>query len=253
MIGLKKRLEAKRSVIGALLGLRSPDTAELMTNAGFDFLLVDAEHSSIGPDGILEMIRAIERGQAIPLVRVSETTAANVQWALDGGAKGILFPRVRSVEDVKHAVSLCRYPPDGVRGLGPGRASGYGTKLLDYAATANEEIVVMIQVETMEAVDSVEAIAAVPGVDLLFIGPGDLSQVLGIPGELHHPKIRQIGSRVLSACAREKVPAGILVLDEKTMAYWKEQGVQFFAIGSDALFLAKSCRDTLETWNRLGE
>ena len=253
MIGLKKRLEAKESVVGPLLGLRSPDAAEMMSDAGFDFLLVDAEHSSIGPDGILEMIRATERGSAVPLVRVAETTPSYVQWALDAGARGILFPRVRTVEDVEKAVSLCRYPPQGLRGLGPGRASGYGAKLLDYAAMANEEIVVMIQIETMEAVDAVEEIAKVPGVDLLFIGPGDLSQVLEVPGELHHPKIREIGSRVLSACARENVPGGILALDEKTMAYWKEQRMQFFAIGSDALFLAKSCRDALDTWNRLGQ
>ena len=253
MTSLKKRLEAKQSVMGALLGLRSPDAAELMSEAGFDFLLVDAEHSSIGPDGILEMIRAIERGGATPLVRVGETTAANVQWALDGGARGILFPRVRSVEDVQEAVSFCRYPPDGIRGLGPGRASGYGAKLLEYAANANEDILVMIQVETLEAVESIEDIAAVPGVDLLFIGPGDLSQVLGIPGELHHPKIRQIGSRVLSACAMEKIPAGILALDEKTIAYWKEQGVQFFATGSDALLLAMSCRDSVDLWNKLSK
>ena len=253
MTSLKKRLEANQSVMGALLGLRSPDAAELMSETGFDFLLVDAEHSSIGPDGILEMIRAIERGRAIPLVRVPETTAARVQWALDGGAKGILFPRARSVDDVKQAVSLCRYPPDGIRGLGPGRASGYGAKLLDYAGTANEEITVMIQVETIEAVDRIEEIAAVPGVDLIFIGPGDLSQVLGIPGELHHPRIQEIGRRVVSACQNNAVPVGILALEEETLAYWKGQGVQLFAVGSDALFLAKSCRDSVGLWNELSE
>ena len=181
-MSLRSKLEAGQAVVGAFLGLRSPDAAELMSQAGYDFLLVDAEHSNIGPDSVLEMLRAIDRCRAAPLVRLSETSASHVQWALDGGAEGILFPRIRSVEDVKLAVSLCRYPPDGIRGLGPGRASGYGANMLDYAATANKEIMVMIQVETVEAVDCIDDIAAVPGVDLIFIGPGDLSQVLGIPG-----------------------------------------------------------------------
>ena len=105
------------------------------------------------------------------------------QWALEGGAKGILFPRVRSVDEARQAVSFCRYPPEGQRGLGPGRASVYGTDIPGYAATANQEILTMIQIETLEAVDCLEEIAAIPGVDLLFIGPGDLSHALGLsPG-----------------------------------------------------------------------
>ena len=205
-MNLKNRLETGQSVIGAFVNLRSPDAAELMSQSGFDFLLVDAEHSSIGPEGILEMFRAIERGRAIPLLRVPETSAAGVQWALDAGARGILFPRIRSVDDVQQAVSLCRYPPEGNRGLGPGRASGYGANLLDYATTANSEIMVMIQVETMEAVEQIDEIAAVPGVDLIFIGPGDLSQLLGVTGELHHPRIQEIGKRVVTVLPRKLNP-----------------------------------------------
>ena len=248
MMNLKNRLEAGESVIGTFLNLRSPDAAELMSQAGFDFQLVDAEHSSVGPDAMLEMLRAIEHGRATPLVRVAETTAAGVQWALDGGAMGILFPRVRSVADVQKAVSLCRYPPDGVRGFGPGRASGYGAKMLDYGATANSEIMVMIQVETMEAVEQIDAIAAVPGVDLVFVGPGDLSHLLGVTGQLHHPQIQEIGKQVISACRENSVPAGILALEEDTLNYWKQQGAQLFAVGTDALFLAKSCGQWMGRW-----
>ena len=249
-MGLRTKLEAGQAVVGAFLGLRSPDAAELMSQAGYDFLLIDAEHSNIGPDGVLEMLRAIDRGRSAPLVRLSETSASHVQWALDGGAEGILFPRIRSVEDVKLAVSLCRYPPDGIRGLGPGRASGYGANMLDYVATANRQIMVMIQVETMEAVDCVDDIAAVPGVDLIFIGPGDLSQVLGIPGEMHHPRIREIGKRTLSVRRQNSVHFGILTLQEEPLAYWMEQGTQFFVVGTDALFLTKSCRRSLGLWDK---
>ena len=250
---LRAKLEAGRSVAGVFLGLRSPDAAEMMSQAGFDFLLIDAEHSNIGPETTLEMLRAIDRGRAAPLVRLAGTGAANVQWALDGGAEGILFPRIRTAEEVREAVALCRYPPDGIRGLGPGRAGGYGVNMLDYAATANREILVMIQVETMEAVKNIEEIAAVPGVDLLFIGPGDLSQVLGFPGEMHHPHILEIGKQVMSTCLENSVHFGILALQEEPLAYWKQQGAQFFAIGTDALYLAQACRRSLGLWKKYSD
>ncbi len=247
---LKAKLQARRRVVGAFLGLRSPDTAELMSQAGFDFLLIDAEHSNVGPDTTLEMLRAIDRGQAAPLVRLAETSAANVQWALDGGAEGILFPRIRTVDEVREAVALCRYPPDGIRGLGPGRAGGYGVNMLDYAATANQKVMVMIQIETLEAVEHIDAIAAVPGVDLLFVGPGDLSQLLGFPGEMHHPRILEIGRQVRSACQQHAVHFGILALQEEPLAYWQEQGAQFFATGTDSLYLSQSCRKALRLWEK---
>jgi len=246
MTNLKSKIEAGDSVVGAFLTLRSVDAAELMSLAGFDYLLVDAEHSSIGPESILALIKAIESGEALPLVRVAETSAAHVQWALDAGAKGILFPRIRSVEDVKEAVSLCRYPPEGIRGLGPGRASAYGANLIDYAATANDEIMVMIQIETLEAVECIDAIAAVPGVDLVFIGPGDLSQALGITGELHHPRIQEIGRRILSACQKNAIPLGILAMEEAMLRFWKDQGFQLFAVGTDALFLARASGEAMK-------
>ena len=250
---LRAKLETGRSVAGAFLGLRSPDAAEMLSQAGFDFLLIDAEHSNIGPETTLEMLRAIDRGRAAPLVRLAETSAANVQWALDGGAEGILFPRIRTADEVKEAVALCRYPPDGIRGLGPGRAGGYGVNMLDYAATANREIMVMIQVETVEAVENIEEIAAVPGVDLLFIGPGDLSQVLGFPGEMHHPRILEIGKQVMSVCLKNSVHFGILALQEDPLGYWRQQGAQFFAIGTDALYLAQACRRSLGLWKKYSD
>ena len=249
-MNLRTRLDAGEPVVGAFLGLRSPDAAEMMSQTGFDFLLVDAEHSNAGPETTLELLRAIDRGLAAPLVRLAGNSAANVQWALDGGAEGIMFPRIRTAEEVREAVALCRYPPDGIRGLGPGRASGYGANMLGYAATANSEITVMIQVEMQEAVENVEEIAAVPGVDLIFLGPGDLAQVMGFPGEMHHPRILDIGRRVMEVCANNAVHFGILALQEEPLAYWKTQGAQFFAIGTDALYLAQACRSSLGLWEK---
>ena len=252
-MNLRTKLEAGEPVIGAFLGLRSPDAGEMMSQAGFDFLLVDAEHSNVGPETTLEMLRAIDRGRAAPLVRLSETSAANVQWALDGGAEGIMFPRIRTADEVRQAVALCRYPPDGIRGLGPGRASGYGVNMLGYAASANREILVIIQVETLEAVENMEEVAAVPGVDLIFLGTGDLAQVMGFPGEMHHPRILEIGRRVMEACANHAVHFGVLALQEEPLAYWNEQGAQFFAVGTDALYLAQACRKSLGLWKKYSD
>ena len=252
-MNLRSKLEAGEPVVGAFLGLRSPDAGEMMSQAGFDFLLVDAEHSNVGPETTLEMLRAIDQGRAAPLVRLSETSAANVQWALDGGAEGIMFPRIRTADEVRQAVTLCRYPPDGIRGLGPGRASGYGVNMLGYAASANREILVMIQVETLEAVENMEEVAAVPGVDLIFLGTGDLAQVMGFPGEMHHPRILEIGRRVMEVCANRAVRFGVLALQEEPLAYWNEQGAQFFAVGTDALYLAQACRKSLGLWKKYSD
>ena len=249
-MSLRAKLEAGQAVVGAFLGLRSPDAAELMSQAGFDFLLIDAEHSNTGPETVLELLRATGREGAAALVRLAETSAASVQWALDGGAEGVLFPRICTAEEVREAVALCRYPPDGRRGLGPGRASGYGVNMLGYAAAANRELMVMIQVETLEAVENIEEIAAVPGVDLIFAGPSDLSQALGFPGEMHHPRILEIGRRVMEVCANHAVHFGILALQEEPLAYWKEQGAQFFAVGADALYLAAACHRSLALWKK---
>ena len=249
-MNLKSRLQAGESLIGSFLAMRSPDVAELMSVSGFDFLIIDTEHSNLGPDGVLEMCRAVERGAATPLVRVSETSPGQAQWALDGGAKGILFPRIRSVDEAREAVSFCRYPPEGRRGLGPGRASVYGTDIPGYAATANQEILAMIQIETLEAVDCLEEIAAIPGTDILFIGPGDLSHALGFPRQLHHPQVLEVGERMLTACRQHDLAGGIMAIEEDTLSYWRKQGMQFLATGTEAMLLNKSCQEWLRFWKK---
>ena len=230
--------------------MRSPDVAELMSMSGLDFLIIDTEHSNLGPDGVLAMCRAMERGPAVPLVRVAETSLGQAQWALDGGAKGILFPHVRSVEEARQAVSFCRYPPEGQRGMGSGRASVYGTDIPGYTATANQEILTMIQIETLEAVDCLEEIAAIPGVDLLFIGPGDLSHALGFSRQLHHPRVLEIGERMLTACRKHGLAGGIMAIEEDTLSYWREQGMQFLATGTEAMLLSKYCQEWLRLWKK---
>ena len=106
----------------------------------------------------------------------------------------------------------------------------------------------MIQVETLEAVEQIDEIVTVEGVDLVFIGPGDLSQLLGVTGELHHPRVQEVGNRVVDACARHSVPVGILALEPTALAYWRQRGVRLFTVGSDALLLAKACHETLAQW-----
>lgn len=241
----KVRLQNNQPVMGAMLSFRSPESAELMAACGFDFLMIDAEHSSFGPETVQDLIRAVQVAGCLPFVRVPETRAAWVQWALDAGAGGILFPQIRTADDARQAVALCRYPPQGIRGLGPGRASGYGATLLEYEESANRAITVMVQIENLTALEHLEEILAVPGIDLVFMGPGDLSEVLGVPGQLAHPSVEEAMNRILTHCKKVQIPAGTLALAPDVVKLWHGRGVCFFLIGSDAFFLSKASAEAL--------
>lgn len=238
-------------MLGAFLNFRSPEVAELMGQCGFDFLILDAEHSSFGPETIQDLVRAIEGTSATPLVRVPEIRPGVVQWALDAGAQGILFPQVRNAQEARTAVSYCLYPPEGTRGLGPGRASDYGVRVREYEAEANQRVLVMIQIENMSAVENLESILDVPGIDLAFLGPGDLSQALGVTGELSHPRVVEVMEKVIQTCAARRIPVGTLALDQSTAELWQRRGVNFLTIGSDSFFLAQKSIAALKEFEKL--
>ncbi|MFQ5740273.1 MAG: HpcH/HpaI aldolase/citrate lyase family protein [Acidobacteriota bacterium] len=244
---IKTRIHQKRCLFGAMISFQSPQVVELMGHSNLDFLIIDSEHASFGPESVQNLIRAAEGTPAAPFLRVPEIRSSFVQWGLDSGARGILFPQIRSAEDAERAVALCRYPPLGIRGLGPGRAARYGLRLKEYEEEANESIVVMIQIENLKAVEELEAIVEVPGIDLIFIGPGDLSEVLRVPGQLDHSRVLEVMERVVAVCLQHQVPVGTLVLDPESCRYWRERGIEFLLIGSDAFFLAGGCQAALET------
>ena len=176
---VRERLRAGEATIGSFMGLGSPNVAELMAHAGYDWLVIETEHNALDAAETQHMLMAMNGTNVIPIVRLPSMHPVYIQRALDIGAMGIVVPMVNTAEEARAVVSATRYPPTGTRGFGPLRASHYTYDNEDYFTRANDHILVVFIIETKEAIDNLEAIAAVEGVDVLFIGPADLSIALG--------------------------------------------------------------------------
>jgi 4-hydroxy-2-oxoheptanedioate aldolase len=235
----KRALKAGEAQIGLWLSMTSPVATEIVAGAGFDWMLVDMEHSANDLVEVGAHLRAAVGGSAEPVVRVPWNEPVMVKRLLDLGARSLLFPFVQSAEEAKRAVAATRYPPKGIRGVaGTTRANRYG-RVKDYPKRAEDEICVLVQVETQQAVAEIEAIAAIDGVDGLFIGPADLSASMGHIGNWQRPEIWQTiisaGQRIRKA---GKAP-GFLSAREDECRGVLEAGFQFVAVGSDVGLLAR--------------
>lgn len=235
---LKKALREGRPQIGLWLSLGDPTSAEICAGAGFDWLLIDGEHVAHDAHSVLAQLRAIAaypRTQAA--ARVPSSDPVTIKQYLDLGVQTLLVPMVESASQAAGVVQACRYPPSGTRGIGGARAARWG-RLPDYLSEANEQIAVIVQVETGEGLTQLDAIASIDGVDGVFIGPADLAASLGYPGQPGHPEVQ---ARVMEAIERiraaGRVP-GILSRDEAVVRRSLEQGCLLVAVGLDAHLLA---------------
>jgi len=235
----KHAIAAGTPQIGLWLSLSSSYSAEVCAGSGFDWLLLDTEHSPNEIDMVLSQLQAIAPYPSHPVVRVAWNDAVIVKRTLDVGAQTLLFPFVQSAAEAAEAVAATRYPPRGIRGVaGTTRATRFG-RVKDYAKRAHEETCVLVQVETQEAVDAIEAIAKVDGVDGIFIGPADYHASLGYPGETANPAVLpKIEDAVRRIRAAGKAP-GILTPDEKLAKRYLELGALFVAVGADVGLLAR--------------
>ena len=181
---IKKALKEGKVTIGSWITIGHPIVAEIMAQAGFDWLTIDMEHSAITIEKTQELIQIIQLSGVAPLVRVSENNPTIIKRVLDAGAYGVIVPMVNSAKDAEKAVKAVKYPPVGSRGVGLARAQGYGFDFDEYAATINEESVVIVQMEHIDAVNNLDSIVSVEGIDGCIIGPYDLSGSLGVPGEI---------------------------------------------------------------------
>ncbi len=173
---------------GSWVNLGSLVSAEIMGMAGFDWLLIDLEHGAGNDTTMYQQLQVLESTDAIPVVRTEELSKPKVQRILDAGAKGIMFPQIQNKEEAALAVSMMYYPPAGIRGMAKMvRATGFGKNADEYIAKLDQHLVCVIQIENINAVKEIDAIAAIPGVDVLFVGPSDLSLALGIFGQFNHP------------------------------------------------------------------
>jgi 4-hydroxy-2-oxoheptanedioate aldolase len=235
----KRAIKADRLQLGLWTGLSSHVSVEVLANSGFDWLLLDTEHSANELPMVHSQLQAMGRGRAHPIVRPPWNDMVAIKRYLDIGVQTLLIPYVQNAEEARSAVASTRYPPNGVRGYAAAaRASDFG-RIKDYPLRCEEEICVLVQVETPLALANIEEIAAVEGVDGIFIGPGDLSASMGHVGNPKHPDVLaaiEDAIRRIRACGKA---AGILTGDETLARRYIELGCMFTAVGSDVGILAR--------------
>lgn len=249
---LRKRALAGEILAGAWLNLGSSLTAEMAGQAGFDWVLIDQEHGAGGEESLLHQLQALEASSAVPIVRIAWNEAWRFKRALDFGPGGIMIPYVNTAEEARQAVAAMRYPPQGVRGAARfQRASGFGHDFETYFTEANENLLTIVQIETAEAVRNVEEIAAVEGVDVLFVGPLDLSISMGIRQQLTHPDFRAAIARVVQAGKNAGKATGTLIPTSDKLAATVEDGFTFIAVGSDGSLVATGMREIMGAFRHL--
>jgi len=232
--GLRARILAGELTVGHFLNLGSPMAAELAGNAGFDWLVLDMEHGMLTEAGMLHMLQAVAATPATAVVRVEEGTRLRIGRALDFGAPALMVPRVDSADHAAEIVRFVRYPPLGTRGVAlPTRGAGYGRLTHADVATAHEQTCLMIQVESQAALDAADEVAALDGVDVLFVGPTDFSHALGVPGDIFAAPYVDAVTRVGRAARDNGKAAGILLWTLDDLDRHRDLGYTVFAIGSD--------------------
>jgi 4-hydroxy-2-oxoheptanedioate aldolase len=235
----KRALKAGNRQIGLWCTLSNHYAIEVVAGAGFDWLLIDTEHSPNELDMVLSQLQAVAPYDTHPVVRVPWNDMVTIKRFLDIGVQTLLIPYVQNEEEAKKAVAHTRYPTDGVRGVaGSTRANRFG-RVKDYARRAAEELCVLVQVETRTALDNLEAIAAVDGVDGVFIGPADLHASLGYAGQTSNPEVKALIDDAIGRIRTSGKAAGVLTGAEADARRWLELGCQFVAVGVDATILAR--------------
>jgi 4-hydroxy-2-oxoheptanedioate aldolase len=235
----KRALKAGEAQIGLWSSLSSNYSVEVIAGAGFDWLLLDTEHSPNDLESLLTQLQAAAPYPSHPVVRVPWNDMVTIKRVLDIGAQSLLVPYVSTAAEAAAAVSYVRYPPAGVRGVaGTTRASRFG-RVKDYARRAQEEICLLVQVETQAALDSIEAICAVEGIDGVFIGPADLHASLGHTGEIANPKVKPLIDDAVRRIRKAGRAPGILTPNEADARHWLACGALFVAVGADVGILAR--------------
>jgi len=242
---LRKRLKNGDLILGTILSLDSPDVAEILSGIGFDWIFIDAEHTTLDPHHLKALFQAV--GDSVDcVVRLPALDEIAVKKTLDAGAAGLLVPQVNTAEQAELLVKWGRYYPDGSRGLGFGRAQGYGLKVGEYLENANENILLSVQAESAEAVENIESIVGVPGLDAILVGPYDLSASMGLPGQVDHPDVKAAIQHVAEACFDAKMPIGIFGMTAEAVRPYIAQGFRYIVCGADTALLGNAAYQLLE-------
>jgi len=240
MKNLKTRLSGGEVVYGCWLNSGSPLNAEIVGKAGFDWVVIDLEHGVGTENNLLHQLQALIGSPTVPIVRVEALVRQRVSRVLDLGAEGILFPQIQNSQEALQAVSFMRYPPHGIRGMAyMTRAAEFGQKFNDYYAGYMENTIGIIQIETLQSLDYLDDIASIDGVDVLFVGPADLSLALGIFRQFDHPKYIDALKMVQEAAVKAGKTTGILMSSPTDFEKYHGLGYQMLGCGSDSVFVSQ--------------
>lgn len=246
---IKKALKSKDVAIGTWLNFAHTSNAEILASSGFEFVGIDMEHSVIDLYEMQNVIMAVESCGACPLVRLTSNDPNQVKQVMDAGAHGVIVPMVKTAVEAEMAVSAVKFPPQGIRSVGIGRAHQYGYAFEEHFNTANQESLVIIQIEHIDALAEIDKIFSVDGVDAYMIGPYDLSGSMGIAGQVRHPEMLKVQKEILASAKRNNIAPGIFIIypEVNAMKEYLEEGYQFFVIGSDLIFLSETSKKNAET------
>ena len=240
-----KKLSGGEILIGTIITLPSPEIAEILSFAGFDWLFIDTEHTTLEVPDVQRILQCIQ-GRCPCIVRVPSGDELWIKKFLDIGADGIIVPLVNSAEEAQKIIRFCKYPPDGSRSVGISRAHGYGMKFREYVDFANDSIAVIIQIEHVDAVRNIHSIVQVPGIDGIFVGPYDLSGSMGKVGKVDDQEVQQNIEIVKTACMNAGVPVGIFGFDVECVKSHIDKGYTLIAVGMDTVFLGKTAQETVK-------
>lgn len=251
---LRASIRSGEPVVGGWVSIGHPAVAEITADAGPDFVVVDTEHGELGIGDVADAIRGIETADgAVPFARVPEADPVPIKRVLDAGAAGVMVPRVDTVADAELVVDATTYPPAGIRGTAGTRTAQYGPDLPEHVAGADDALTLLVQIETERAVENAAEIAAVEGIDALFVGPADLSTALSVPLDYDAEPFRTAVERVVGAAADAGVPTGIFVTDPDRMGEWLDLGFDFAVVGYDAAFLRSGTEEMVGAFRSVVE
>jgi len=247
---LARKLRAHETVIGTWISSGSPNVVDVLRNLRFDWFVLDMEHSPISVETVAAMIQVLNGSKITPLVRVGEIDQALFKSVLDSGAHGLVVPMVNTAEEAERAVRFCKYPPRGVRGVAAVKASDYGFSMADYIRTANDQVTLIVQIETPEALQNVGEILAVEGVDVAFVGPSDMTMTLGLVDDRGNPRVLEAMSNVVKACEAAGKTAGTLATSPEEIRRDLEMGFRFLSLATDVRQLIGGAKSMLATAGR---
>lgn len=246
MKNLKRRLQRGETLIGCWLNLGSSVTAEIVGLAGFDWVLIDLEHGAGGENDVIPQLQALSHTPSAPVVRVESSERQRIHRVLDFGAEGVMCPRIYNVEDAKKAANGLQYTPKGSRGVAKMvRSTEFGKNFTEYHSKAKETIVGIAQIETAESLNHLDEIASLEGIDVLFIGPADLSMDLGVFGQFDAPSFKEAVKATVNAAEKAGKSTGILISDPGDFALYHGMGIRLIACGADASFVSSGAQSIM--------